>query len=122
MVDVVYGVSSIVQDGRASGYKLNSVLPEPHDLALDFLTWTLTLKFGVSEKAFVTRFKNQETADEDIENNSQGTNETVDNYVFRFQQATSDSELPEKYLVQKPIKGLHPVLGSALEELREFDC
>ena len=36
MVDVVYGVSSIVQDGRASGYKLNSVLPEPHDLALDF--------------------------------------------------------------------------------------
>ena len=73
------------------------------------------------------RFKNQETAYEDFKNNSQGRNEAVNSYVFRFQQATSDSELPEKYLVQKPIKGLHPILGSAVymqklqtfEELRE---
>ena len=79
------------------------------------------------KKAFFTRFKNQETADEDIDNILQETNETVDNYVFRFQQAASDSELPEKYLVQKAIKGLHPILGSAVymqkpktfEELRE---
>ena len=95
--------------------------------------WFLNLDFQIKtslesvKKAFFTRFKNQETADEDIDNISQGTNETVDNYVFRFQQAASDSELPEKYLVQKAIKGLHPILGSAVymqkpqtfEELRE---